>query len=445
MRSLRAAVCAAVLVTTQAALMAQTFDWHDPSAVARVAAESQPAVRRIEAEVRAARERATRAGAYPNPMLMAGIRDLQVDLTQDEMMTMVMVGASQTIPRRSRRAALRSAAELDVQRIELEAASVRAEARRDALFAWYDIAAADSRITSLREVAGALESLVQTVRARYEAGSGIQADIIRASLQKSEVDHQILSATGKRRTAAARLAALLGFALTTEVPALHLPHATERRGIDQRLEIPSDHPVLSALRTGIERSEKEVVLARLLARPDVDVEASYGLRFEEKDVFSVVARMELPLRRSSTIEPRIREAIAEREALTARIEEQRRALLVDLATAFEAHADAARQLEFHENVLVPQSRLAAESTRAAYEGGKTPIDAVLAAEAAYLRLGTDYYDFLAQHIKAIVDFEAIQQGARSGAIAAAGMGSSMRSADTIGAPMPVSGVQMGMR
>ena len=394
----------------------QVPDWHDPNAVARAAADSHPALRRIDAETRAARERVTQAGAYPNPMVMGGIQDLQVDLTHDEMMTMYMVGASQTIPRRSRRDALRSVAELDVQRIEFESASVRAEAERDALFAWYDLAAADSQIRSFHEVDKSLGTLVAAVRARYEAGSAIGADIVRAQLLHSGVSHQILTTTGIRRAAAARLLPLLGLPLATEVPPLHLPHSTETRMIEHAREIADSHPALAGLRSEVERREQEIRLARLLERPDISLEASYGMRPIQKDVFSVIARIELPLWKKTTIEPRLREAIAARDAASARIEELRRALVADLGAAYEAHAEATRQIEFHQQVLVPQSKLAFESTRAAYEGGKTTLDAVLATEATYLRLEIDYYDFLARHIKAIADFQAIQRGARRGAI-----------------------------
>lgn len=412
-----------LLASLSFSALAQPIDWHDPNAVARAAADAHPGVRRIDAEARAARERVTQSGALPNPMLMAGVQDLQVDLSHDPMMTMYMVGASQTIPRRSRREALRSAAELEVRRIELEAASVRAEAERDALFAWYDIAAADNQRRSLQEVGKALDSLVDAVRARYESGSAIQADIVRAQLQRSEVDHQILTTTGVRRTAAARLLPLLGLPLATEVPALHLPHATEARSIDDAREIADDHPALAALRIEVERREQELRLAELLGRPDINLEASYGMRPQQTDMVSVVARIELPLRKKTTIEPRVREAIAARDAASARIEELRRGLLADLGAAYEAHAEATKQIEFHEQTLVPQSKLAFESTRAAYEGGKTTLDAVLASEAAYLRLEIDYYDFLARHIKAIADFQAIRRGARRGAIGGVPMAS----------------------
>ncbi len=419
----------------------QSIDWQDPRAVARAAADAHPAVRRIEAEARGARERIALAAAYPNPMLMAGVEDLQVDLSHDEMMTMYMVGASQTIPRRSRREARRSAAELEVRRIELEAGSVRAEAERDALFAWYDIAAADSQLRALQDVGKALDSLVDAVRARYETGSAIQADIIRAQLQRSEIDHQLLTTTGVRRAAVARLLPLLGYPLASDVPPLHLPHSTEGRGITGAREIADQHPALAALRTEVERREQEIRLAELLGRPDITLEASYGMRPQQRDMVSVVARIELPLRKSTTIEPRVREAIAGRDAASARIEELRRALLADLGAAYEAHLEATKQIEFHEQTLVPQSKLAFESTRAAYEAGKTTLDAVLASEAAYLRLAIDYYDFLARHIKAIADFEAIQSGARRGAIG----GPAMPSATGTAMPAPSMATTMEMQ
>lgn len=419
--------------------LAQTIDWHDRNAVAKAAASTHPALRRVEAEGRAARERVTQAAAFPNPMLMTGVDDLQVDLSHDEMMTMYMAGVSQTIPQRRRRQALRSAAELEVTRVELEGASIRAEIERDVLLAWYAVAASDSQLRALQDVASALDSLAGAVQARYESGSAIQADIIRAQLQRSEIDHQILTTTAARRTAAARLLALLGLPLTTEVPLLQLAHATEASAIRGLREIADSHPALAALRADVERLEQGIRLAKLLTRPDISVEASYGMRPQQKDTISVVGRVELPLRRKINADPRIREAIAARDAAFARIEELRRNLLASLGAAWEAHAEASKQIEFHEKTLVPQSKLAVESTRAAYEGGKTTLDAVLAAEATYLRLAIDYYEFLARHISAIADFEAIQRGARSGAIDGGAMVSPAMSA-------PVSAPAMaGMR
>ncbi|HKR65418.1 MAG TPA: TolC family protein [Thermoanaerobaculia bacterium] len=399
----------------------QAMDWHNAEAVADAALERHPALATLAARIDAAEERTRAAGAYPNPMVMAGVQDQQIDLTRDEMMTMYMVGASQTIPRKGRRDALKRSAGLDVEQLRLEARSLREELRRDVLFAYYDLATADSQTTATEQLGAAVDAIVAAARFRYEVGTTIQADVIRAQLQRSDIEHQLLTLGGRRRTAASRLLAQLGLPVTTEIPRLHLAHATEAKAIDGVPTVPQDHPALASVATAVEQREQDIRLAKLIAKPDWNLEASYGMRPTQKDMISVVARIELPIRRQSVIEPQIRAAVAERDAAAQQLDEVRRQLLEALGVAYVQHAEATKQLQLHEQVLVPQSKLAFDSTLAAYQSGKENFEAVLSTETAWLRLEIDYYDFLAQHIKAITDFEAIQRGARTGASGGGGM------------------------
>jgi outer membrane protein TolC len=408
-------VALAVSLALTSALSGQVIDWHNSEAVAREALERHPGLASIALRTDAAQERTRAAGAYPNPMIMAGIQDQQIDLTRDEMMTMYMVGASQTIPRKGRRDALKHGAQLDVEQLRIEARSFREEIRRDTLFAYYDLASADSQTTATEQLAAAVDAIVAAARFRYEAGTTIQAEVIRAQLQQSNIEHQLLRIGGRRRIAASRLSAQLGLPVTTEIPRIHLAHSTERLEIASAPVVPEDHPALAIVRAELERREQDIRLARLLAKPGWSLEASYGMRPEQKDMFSVTARIELPIRKKSVIEPQIRAAEAERDATALRLDDVRRKLLQDLGIAYAQHAEANKQLLLHEQVLVPQSKLAFDSSLAAYQSGRDNFESVLATEMEWLRLEVDYYDFLAQHIKAITDFEALQRGARSGA------------------------------
>lgn len=410
------AIAATLLLTS--AVSGQAIDWHEAESVARAALERHPALASIAARIDGGVERERSAGAYPNPMLMAGVQNQPVNLTPDEMMTMFMVGASQTIPRKGSREALKRVAALDVEELRLEAQSLREEIRRDVLFTYYDLAAADSQITATTQLAAGVDAIVAASRFRYEAGTTIQADIIRAQLQRTDIEHQLLTLGGRRRVAASRLAAQLGLPASTEIPPLHVPHATGAREIAAEPVVPVDHPALAAVRNDVARREQNIRLAKQLTRPEWNVEASYGLRPRQTDMFSVVARVEVPIRRKSTIDPQIRAAEAERDAAGQRLEEVRRRLAEALGAAFAQHAEANKQLLLHEQVLVPQARLAFDSTLGAYQAGKDNIDSVLATETAWLQLEVDYYGFLAQHIKAVTDFEALQRGARSGGSAA---------------------------
>src|SRR5438477_8930300 len=140
-----ACIAGALLIEASASA---AIDWNDPRSVVEAAIAASPSLREIDANLAAARARQRGAGAMPNPMLMAGVQNQQIDLSRDPMMTMYMAGASQTFIRRERRESLQRAAALDVQRLEHEAESRRAEIRRDVTVAYDDAAAAQNQIAA---------------------------------------------------------------------------------------------------------------------------------------------------------------------------------------------------------------------------------------------------------------------------------------------------------
>lgn len=405
------------------ALLAQPLfavEFRDRDAVVAAALDAHPTLTALEAEAAAARERILPAQALPNPMLMGGVQNKNIDLSDDEMMTMYMIGASQRLVRPEKREAARAVAELAAQGLEQQLASVRAEIERDVLLAWYEVAVADAQIETANSVREMIDAVIAAARVRYEVGNALQADVIRAQLQLSDLDHEILRLRGVRRAAAARLLATLGLPLETEVPAIPIPENEEARTIAGPPSPAAEHPAIIALESEVARAEAEIRLADAGRIPDIDLEAQYGYRAMQQDMFSLVARIELPLRNDVTVEPRVREAILRRDAAKARIAELRRAITQAMAEAYVAHEETTAQLEFHQEVLVPQTQLAFESTLAAYQTGGASFDSILATETAYLRSRLQYYDFLARHAQAIVNYEALRRGARAATMSGAG-------------------------
>src|SRR2546430_2183639 len=155
-------------------------------------------------------------------MLMAGVQNQQIDLSRDPMMTMYMVGASQTFVRKGRRESLQRSAALDLQRLEREAKSKRAEITRDVLVAYSEAAAAQNQIVANEEIASLANMTSDAARARYEVGAAAQIDIIRAKLEASNVRHEVLMQRRMRDAALARLRALLGLPPNEEIPSFAL-------------------------------------------------------------------------------------------------------------------------------------------------------------------------------------------------------------------------------
>ena len=432
-------VAALLIVLGATPAVAQTLDWSDPEAVVRAAVDAQPSLTGLAAQIRAAKERVTSAGSLPNPMLMAGIQDQQIDLTRDEMMTMYMVGASQTLVRKDRRDARKRAAELDVQRLERDYESQRAEVEREVRLAWVEAAAAQNQIAATEEIARLVGSIVDASRIRYETGAAPQADMIRARLEQSNILHELITLRRERAVAVARLLPLLQLPSTTSVPPFSLKHAMERHlehGFDLNV---GDTPATAALETEAARAEQEIRLAKLTAKPDFDIEASYGMRPQQKDMFSVTARIEIPFRKSTLIEPRIREAIARRDAANAALEVLRQQLRQDVAVAVAMRNEAIEQIDLHVDRLVPEARLGFDSSLASYQTARTTFDSVLASLQAYRALNVEYYEFVRQRTEAEVEIEAIRHGARGGM---GGVSAASRSMQSSSAPSSSSSMEM---
>lgn len=397
---------------------APAIDWNDPPAVARAAADVSPSLGALKYQIVAARERIIPAGSLPNPMVMGGVQNQQVDLSIDRMMTMYWAGASQTLTRRSKRVAQRTEAELEARRLEHQYESLRAEVERDAVLRYYDAAAAQSQIAATVEIVALAKQTTSAARSQYESGTAAQADLIRAMLEEKNLEHDLLALESRRRQATVKLAALLNVA-PNDIPKFTLTHAAqhEHATFDAALDLSS--PAFAALQTEVQQAEQEITLAKLALKPDVGVEASYGVRPYQKDVFSVTGRIELPYRKSALVEPRIREAIARRDAAKQQIDILRQRLTQDMGIAAASRQEAIDQIRLHESELVPAAKLGFESALGSYETGKATFESVLASLRTYVTLNVDYFDFLKQELQAEADIDALRRGARAGSLSAA--------------------------
>jgi outer membrane protein TolC len=410
-RHIAACLTGAFLIAARAGALDWNTDWNTPDVVVEAAIAASPSLHEIDARIAAARARVAGAGTLPNPMLMAGVQNRQIDLSADPM-TMYMVGASQTFVRRDRRETLQRTAALDVQQLERERDVRVAEVRRDVLIAYDEAAAAANQIAANEEIATLVASTGEAARIRYETGFAPQIDIIRAKLEETNVRHAILMQRGALQQARARLRALLLLPADAEIPSFALSHSMEHHGGEMSVAIAQAPPSTAVPEAAAARAEAEIRMAQLIAKPDVNLEASYGFRPQQKDMFSVVARIELPVRRTA-VEPRIAQATAERDAALAQIEVVRQQLQVELGKAIAQRDEAVEQINLHVDLLVPEAKLGFDSALASYQSGKTSFDSVIGALQTYRSLRVDYYDFLRQLLVSEALIDAIQHGSVS--------------------------------
>jgi outer membrane protein, heavy metal efflux system len=405
-RSLGAA-CVAGLFLSASAVAA--VDWNAPSSVVAAAIDVSPLMREIKARGAAARARLSLAGALPNPMLTAGVENEPIDLSRDRSFTMYTVGVSQLFLRGEKRKTLREAAENDLHRIEAEEETLRAEIQLDVVLAWDEAAAAQNQINFSEEVARFSTMLTNAARIRYETGAGAQLDVIRAALEEKRVQQVVLDEQGRRDAAVARLRVLLNLPENEVIPPF-----THAKGHRRQPVVTSDFTTRATfiLEAEVVRAETDLQLAKLQRKPDPVFEVRYGYRPWQKDFFSVMGRVELPVRKSTVVEPRIQEAIAWRDAAEAKVEILRQELRAELGAAIAEQNTAAQQMRLHSEVLVPESKLAFDSALTAYQNGKADLDTVLSALRTYRQLNIEYFGMLLRQYLALDRIEGLLYGAR---------------------------------
>jgi cobalt-zinc-cadmium efflux system outer membrane protein len=420
-----AAACIAgtLLVSTR---VAEAVDWNNPPSLVAAAIEVSPLIREIKARGAAAAQRLKAAGALPNPTLSGGVENQPIDFSRDRALTIYTVGASQLFIRGEKRRTLREAAESEVRRTEAEEETLRAEIQLDVVVAWDKAAGAQSQINASDEIARLSAMITSAARIRYETGTGPQLDVIRASLEENHVQQFVLDERGQRDEALARLRALLDLPEDQVIPPF-----TRARGHRQRPVVTADFITRATfiLDAELARAAAEVQLAKLVRKPDPQLEVRYGYRPSRKDFFSVMGRIELPIRRATVVDPHIQEEIAQRDAAKAKVEILRQELRAELGVAIAEQNAAGQQMRLHAEVLVPQAKLAFESALALYQNGKADLDAVLSALRTYRQLNVDYYSLQLRQVLAEDQIDGLIHGARrsktgsaAGAAAAGVMG-----------------------
>lgn len=399
--------------------LAQSRDIAD--SLVRRALAANPQVRAADARAAAARSRVGPAGAWSDPMLMAGIQNLPVTREASpgahvaaagpEPMTMKMIGVSQTIPYPGK-TALRTR----IARAESDAEAARAETtrrrvRRDVREAYYDLAAARTLRALLERQQRVAAGIIPASEARYVSGTSSQADVLKARNEATQLATEANAAAASERAAVAALDALLdqpaGAAAPTDSLGTDLV-SDSAVSVDSLIaRAMASNPQLREQRAMIAAQAARAELARRAVLPDVDVTVQYGQRDRLPDMITALISVPLPIQqkrkqRAEAGAERLDLAAAEAELRT-RENEVRSAVARAAAEVERRRAD----LVLLQRALLPQTRATFASASATYESGRSDLLGVLDAMRAMFAAEAMYVRSLAGYASARAELEAL--------------------------------------
>ena len=344
----------------------------------REARDKNPDLKSAQARLRAAKESVSPAGALDDPMLMVQLWNTPVDFSSIP----VMVQLTQPIPLGGKRGARTDAARADAEMAEADLAGKQREIETQVAAAYFDLFLAERTQDVDDELESILKVLSTASEARVSTGKGEQVELLRAQGSLIQLESDRETAVDHRRSAWARLAALLDrdptapSGATTQPGMLaSLPDVTalQQRALRER-------PELAGARAQIAGAEAQARLAKAATVPDLGVFAAEMHTFRNSmgpsDFLFAGVQVNLPIFSGGKNQPRIASAQAQVIAAQEAEHALRNRVASEIAETYAHLLAEQHQIDLHHQ-LIPISRQTVESAESSYASGRTDFVMVL--------------------------------------------------------------------
>src|SRR5207253_4929254 len=318
------------------------------------------------------------AGALDDPMLMVQLWNTPVDFST----VPVMVQLSQNIPLGGKRGARTDAARADAAMAGADLAQKQRDLETQVASTYFDLFLADRT----REIDDELEAILNVVlrasQARVSTGKAEQVELLRAHGAVIQVRSERETAIAHRRSAWARLSALLDRdpasppGSTTQPGVLaQLPEAAAlaERALRER-------PELAGSRAAIAGAQAQERLARANRIPDLGLFAAEMHMFRNpmgvSDFLFAGFQVNLPIFFGSKNEPRIAGAQAQLIAAQEAARALRNRVVAEVAEGYAHVLAETHQIDLHHQ-LIPIARQAVRSAESSYAAGRTDFTMLL--------------------------------------------------------------------
>jgi outer membrane protein TolC len=378
------ALLLALLLTSAA--QAESLPGASVESLLAIAREGSPDLRMVRLEAEAARERIDPAGALPDPFLRVELENITRSGTQEASLSPSRVGdtkylLAQPLPFWGKRDLKRDIAEAEAEQAGSRAADTWAEVavRIKSLYAQYWLT--HRALQLARENIELTRQLEKIAQARYAGGLAAQQDAIRAQVERSTMDSELVGMETEYRQLGAFINAMLarnaGAPLAAPESLRPLPGRLDATALSERLV--AKNPQLAIEGARVDGAGKARDLAYRNRFPDFIVGVQPMQVGDRVDAWTLMLELNVPLQQGTR---RSQERESERmlEAAAARKEALGHRLDGELSGAV-ANLEAARTTEqITRSRLLPQAELTFKAALAGYETGKVDFATLLDAQ-----------------------------------------------------------------
>jgi outer membrane protein, heavy metal efflux system len=371
---------------------------------------THPEIAAAQKRYDAARQRPPQERSLPDPMVSAGYsangRPWPGAGLGTEPTSNIGFMVTQEVPypgKRDLRASI-AAREADAEFQEIEAARLSVTARVKQ--AYYRLAYVDAVADVLTRNRALLDTLLKVSEGRYAVGHAAQQDVIKAQTQLSILELQLERVARERATREGELNALLNRRPTAPIGK---PEELELTAFDHSVEVliaaaTAHAPMLRRDVLMVERSQLAVEAARKEYKPDFALTGGYFYMGAMPPMYEFRIDVQIPLQRARRAAA-VTEHLSRVEAASRTLDSTRLGLHGRVQEDFGMASTSVRLARLYRDTVLPQARLALESSITSYQTGAVDFLSVLTNFGTVLEYEMTYFDELASYHTAVSRLE----------------------------------------
>jgi cobalt-zinc-cadmium efflux system outer membrane protein len=333
----------------------------------------------------AAGNRVAPSGAWDDPMLMAGVANLPTSFDfKEDMMTMTMVGLSQTIPYAGQKGLQARAAKSESQAAAEERRFTEVDVAVAAKIAFFDLFYRSTIVADLMRQREILDQIVESATAKLRTNQAGQDEVLSAQAALWRLDSMILMAEERVDASRYALNSLRGADPESRIVLSARPFEHEVPGSpDTWIETAErTYPPVQALRYRSESYRLSAEAERRMRWPMFTLSASYGWRADTEmekrgDMVSFYASLSLPLFKGRHQKDAALSMDAMGRGKEAEAAQMRRDIRSEILTLHERAVLLDERLDLYRNRIIPTAEDAYQSALSGYATGRTSFVALL--------------------------------------------------------------------
>ena len=324
------------------------------------------------------------AGAWDDPMLMAGVVNLPTSFDfKEDMMTMKMIGLSQNIPYAGQKHFQAKAARAEAQAATQDKWGMEINLVTAAKYAFFDLYYRDETIKELVRQHHLAEDILASTIARLKTDQANQADVAAAQAEQWRLESELLSARQESESARRTLYSLMGRLEMDSLPLALPPLSSIPPTSDEWLTFAENHyPPLQKLNRQAQSYEFSALAANRMRWPMLGLSATYGFRAgmswgKPSDMVGFQANLTLPIFSGW----QQKNMASSMQSMKKSVEAESSQLRKDIDAAIETlHSRALRLVEslrLYRERIMPADEQAYQSGLAGYGANRIPFSSLL--------------------------------------------------------------------